>query len=256
MASEEIRIIEVTADNVEEAGVCCIKDKKSPGFRAKVEWFRLKFNEGLKIRIALDNKGSRIGFIEYLPSENAWRPVKAENYLFIQCIAVYAKDMRSGGIGSMLIKECEDDARAQGKNGIFALASSGTWMANKALFEKCGFTMTGKKDRFDLMVKRFRDAAKPEFIDWEAQLPKYKGWNLIYADQCPWHFKSVEDISRTARSLGIDLSVVKLDSPEAAQLSPSGYGTFCLIHDGKVLADHYISETRFRSIVRQISEAR
>jgi hypothetical protein len=39
---EEIRIIHVTAGNVTDAGVCCVKDKKSPGFKAKLEWFQQK----------------------------------------------------------------------------------------------------------------------------------------------------------------------------------------------------------------------
>ena len=35
-----IKIIDVTDDNISETGVYCIKDKKSAGCRAKVDWFR------------------------------------------------------------------------------------------------------------------------------------------------------------------------------------------------------------------------
>jgi hypothetical protein len=81
-------IIGVTAENVAEAGICCNKDKKSPGFKAKVEWFKLKINQGLKIQLVLDERGKQIGFIEYIPGEMAWRPVNAAGYLFIHCIVV------------------------------------------------------------------------------------------------------------------------------------------------------------------------
>lgn len=251
----DIHIIEVTADNVEVAGLCCVKNNKSPGYKAKVEWFRQKANEGLKIRIALDNEGKQIGFIEYIPSERAWRPVKADNYLFIQCIAVYVKDWRNTGIGSTLIKECEDEAKALNKNGIFSIASDGTWMADKSLFEKSGFVAIQHKDRFDLMVKRFIEAPSPVFAEWDIELTKYRGWNLVYADQCPWHQKSVADLYSAAKVSGIELKLSKLESPEASQNAPSGFGTFSLIYDGKLLADHYISETRFNNIIKQISSS-
>jgi hypothetical protein len=42
-----------------------------------------------------DTSGKQIGFIAYLPSEQAWRPVNASNFYFIQCIGVFVKDVRN-----------------------------------------------------------------------------------------------------------------------------------------------------------------
>jgi len=95
--NDNINILDVTADNVSEVGIYCIKDKKSPGYDAKVEWFKTKMNKGLKIKIATDNAGKQIGFIEYIPSELAWRPIKADNFYFIQCIALFVKDAKEKG---------------------------------------------------------------------------------------------------------------------------------------------------------------
>jgi hypothetical protein len=50
---------------------------------------------------------------------------------------------------------------------------------------------------------------------------------------------------------GITLTVKKLATPKEAQKAPSGFGTFSLIKDGKLLADHYISRTRFENILKQ-----
>ena len=86
------KITEVTAETIAEAGMCCNKDKKSPGYKAKVEWFKLKINEGLKIRLLLDEGGKQIGFIEYLPGELAWRPVNAAGYYFIHCMDMLLSD--------------------------------------------------------------------------------------------------------------------------------------------------------------------
>jgi len=74
---------------------------------------------------------------------------------------------------------------------------------------------------------------------------------LLYADQCPWHEKSVSAISDVAREEGVPLQVTHLNKPEEAQKGPSGFGTFALIKDGKLLADHYLSATRFKNILKK-----
>jgi hypothetical protein len=43
---------------------------------------------------------------------------------------------------------------------------------------------------------------------------------------------------------------IALDS-EGKQLAPSGFGTFSLLKDGKLLEDHYISRTRFENILKK-----
>lgn len=252
MKNDQIAILNVNQDNVAEVGIFCIKDKGSPGYHAKIKWFKNKLNKGLKIKIATDNKGKQVGFIEYIPSELAWRPVKAANYFFIQCIAVFGKEARDQGIGSFLIQQCEQDAKDNKKSGICAMSSEGPWIANKALFEKNRFTIADRLDRFELMVKSFNKATeKPCFTDWTKQQARYRGWHLVYSDQCPWHEKSVTDIKRSAMDNGIELTVKKLKTPKEAQNAPSGFGTFSLIRDGKLLADHYISRTRFENILKQ-----
>jgi len=248
----DFKIIGVTAENVAEAGICCNKDKKSPGFKAKVEWFKMKINQGLKIGLALDERDKLIGFIEYIPAEIAWRPVKADGYLFIHCIAVYAKETRNKNLGSLLIQFCEADARQNNKSGICAMSSNGAWIADKSVFEKNGFEVADRLGRFELMCKKFDDKnPEPRFIDWTKNQSKYQGWNLIYSDQCPWHEKSVTDLKQAAHDNGIVLNVIKLETPEEARNAPSGFGTFSLVYNGQLLEDHYLSKTRFENILKQ-----
>jgi L-amino acid N-acyltransferase YncA len=250
--TDAIKIIDVTTDNVSEVGIYCIKDKRLPGFKSKVEWFKSRMNKGLKIKIAMDHRNKQLGFIEYIPSELAWRPIKADNYLFVQCIALFVKEAKHKNIGSTLLQQCEQDAMLNNKAGVCAVSSDGAWMANKKLFEKNGFVVADKLDRFELMVKKINDKnLQPKFIDWTKQQTKYNGWNLIYSDQCPWHEKSVTDLKRFALEKNITLKVRKLNAPKEAQTAPSGFGTFSLIKDGKLLGDHYLSRTRFENILRQ-----
>ena len=246
-----INIIDVTTDNVDKVGIFCIKNKKSPGYYNKVEWFKNKMNKGLKMKIASDNQGKQLGFIEFIPSELAWRPINAHNYYFIQCILLFKK-AKNKHIGTTLLRICEQEAKQNNKAGICTMTSDGPWIANKKLFENNGFVTADQLDRFELMYKRLDDESPiPLLHNWIKQQEKYKGWNLLYSDQCPWHEKSITDIQQSAMDHGIKLKVIKLTTPKEAQNAPSGFGTYALIKDGRLLADHCISRTRFENILKK-----
>ena len=80
---------------------------------------------------------------------------------------------------------------------------------------------------------------------------RFKGWHLLYADQCPWHDKSAGMLKETAVEYGFDLKITKIKSAREAKQAPSGFGVFNLLHDGKLLEDHYISKARFRNIINK-----
>ncbi len=120
------------------------------------------------------------------------------------------------------------------------------------MFEKNGYFKVDELDRFELMAKKFDPKSiSPKLINWNNQQKKYKGWNLIYADQCPWHDKSAGMLKETAVEYGFDLKITKIKSAREAKQAPSGFGVFNLLHDGKLLEDHYISKARFRNIINK-----
>ena len=249
---DEVKLIEVTPANVEEYGVFCAKNKKAPGYQEKIDWMRNKLNRGVKLLILANGDGKQLGFVEYTPAESAWRAVEAPNYLFIQCIYVARKMNRDQNLGSLLLSAIESDAQNRGRVGVCVLTSDGPWLANKALFEKNGFQEAASRGRFELMFKKLDPKAKtPVFIDWADSLKEHQGWHLLYADQCPWHLKSVTALEDVAREQGVPLQVTRLNDPAKAQQGPSGFGTFALVKDGKLLADHYLSATRFRNILKK-----
>jgi len=86
-----ITILDVTPDNVHSVGIFCIKNNSARGQQAKIEWFKKQYRVGLRMNIALDARKKQIGFIEYIPSEFAWRPIAAKNYLFIHCMGKKSK---------------------------------------------------------------------------------------------------------------------------------------------------------------------
>jgi len=245
-----MNIVDVTPKNSVEHSFFCIKDTKAPGFKSKQTWFEQQYHEGLKLKVAYADDGKQVGFIEYIPAEKAWRPVIADSYLFIHCIMVYPNKYRDGGTATLLIDECIAEAKDKGLNGICTFTSQGPWMATKKLFLKAGFKKIAQKGRFELMVLKLNEnATDPAFIDWEAELHKRKGWNLIYADQCPWHKKGVDALVKSASEKGINLKVNKIETSAEAKKMPAGFGVFALVKDGKLLEDHYISKRRFETII-------
>jgi GNAT superfamily N-acetyltransferase len=120
-----VRILEVTPDNASELGFYCVRNLKSPGYKAKLNWFNSNYRHGLRLRIAADDTGKQLGFIEYIPAEHAWRPVKAPGWLCIHCIAVLSKEARNQNIGTGLLQNCLKEAVNASKNGVCSMTGQG-----------------------------------------------------------------------------------------------------------------------------------
>ena len=248
-----LTIIDSNSENISEYRPTCFLNPENEGYRKKLEWLKKRFSEGLRIKLLYQETERKcIGFIEYVPGEYAWRAVDAAGYMFIHCIWVYPNKYKNRGYGSLLVEECIEDAKKQGKCGVAVLTSGGAFMAGKALFLKDGFESVAKvKPSFELMVKTLKKGPLPKFRDWEKQLSEYRGLNIIYADQCPWVARSIKDLGDIAREKGLEVKIIELKSAGEAQNAPSVYGTFNLVYNGKLLVDHYISNRRFLNIIEK-----
>jgi acetyltransferase (GNAT) family protein/YoaP-like protein len=247
----DVIIIDVDENNISQYPPKCFLNPKNEGYQIKIEWLKKRFSEGLKIKLLyLETKC--IGFIEYVPGEYAWRAVDAKGYMFIHCIWISPNKHKEKGYGSLLVKECIKDAKKEGKYGVAVVTSEGPFMAGKDLFLKNEFkSIASAKPSFELMVKSLKEGSLPKFNDWEKQLSKYEGLNIIYSNQCPWVVRSIKELSETTKKKGLELKVTELKNAEQAQNAPSLYAVFNLIYNGKLLMDHYISNTRFLNIINK-----
>lgn len=246
-------LVQVTPENIDKEKLYCSKDVKSDGFKMKKIWFNNRFDEGLKLFILKNEMNKPVAFIEYIPIENAWRPIEGKNYFFIHCLMVYSKNDRDKGFASELIKHAEYDARSEEKDGIAVITSDGAWLADKTIFMKNGYYEIEKSERFELMIKKFADTDNiPKLVDITKFRKEYDGWNVVYSDQCPWHDKAAKALKETAAEQGFQINIRKIETTEEAKKSPSAFGTFSLIKDGKLIEDHYISKTRFLNILKKM----
>jgi hypothetical protein len=173
--------------------------------------------------------------------------------MLIHCIFIDKRQNKGRGYGSLLVQECIEDARRQGMKGVAVVASEGTWMASPDLFFKNGFEIVEEAPPYyKLMAKKFGKAPPPSLRRETAEnLGKCKGLSLIYTHQCPFSARFLNDIEEFAVEEDLGLKSKELKTCKDAQNAPCTYGTFTLVHDGRVVADHPISRSRFRNIVKK-----
>ena len=243
-------IVDINAKNISRYPAACFMSPDSAGHQAKLAWLKKRLAEGLRIKLLyLENDRKCHGFIEYVPGEYAWRAVEAPGYLFIHCLWVTPNSAKKRGFGSLLLSECITDAEKQGKLGVAVVASDGAFMADKTLFLKNAFQVVETSGMFSLLVKPSRTGPLPRFWDWEKQLGKYQGLNIVYSNQCPWVARFIKEIDAVIQKKGLRLKITELRTARQAQAAPSIYGVFTLLRDGRILADHYISQRRFLNIL-------
>jgi hypothetical protein len=169
-----------------------------------------------------------------------------------------SRKYKGKGWGERMLDECVNDAKNENMHGAAVVTRKGTWMAGKELFVKNGFEMADNAPPdFELLVKKInKNAPSPKFKgDWEKRLEKYdKGLVIFTSDQCPYTAKAVKEISETAEeNYSIKPGIIELKkSRDARDKSPCAFGTFCMAYNGKLIAEHPISKTRFKNIMNKI----
>ena len=101
--------IRVTKENIDKEHICCAMSGKQS--LAKKEWMKQRFEEGL-VFYRSEERGKC--FIEYIPAENAWVPIEADGYFYINCLWV-SGSMKGHGYSNDLLDKCIRDAKMQGE---------------------------------------------------------------------------------------------------------------------------------------------
>ncbi len=252
--NEPLQVIDVTLENVEKTGFFCyMSARKSEGFAHKLDWVKARLAEGLKIKMVLPPHGR--GFIEYIPGEFTWRAVNAAGYMFIHCIWVVGKS-KGSGVASHLLKLCEQDAAAQGMNGVAMVTSGSRYMVKPGYLEKKGYRAVDQAPpSFTLMVKKFKEATDPVFCgDWEAKARRFgKGLTVVRSDQCPYLESAAQAARSWADGAGLEFRDVILQSAvEVREIAPSAYAVYNLIYNGILVGDQYMGKEAVLAKIKEI----
>jgi ribosomal protein S18 acetylase RimI-like enzyme len=249
-------LVDIDAAGFDTLPCCGIKSATHPGRREKCHWLQANYRFGLRAKALRDADNKPCGYIEYLPGEFAWRAVEAGGYMFVHCLWNHATRHQRRGWGSAMVEACLNDAREAGMNGVAVVVREGPWLADRRLFLSNGFELvdTAPPD-YELLVRKLKtDAADPAFKGgWDEKVARYgRGLTIVRSGQCPYIAKFAAEIAQAAeQEYGIKARTVKLESCRDAQNAPSPYAVFALIYNGRLIADHQISRTRFRNIMKR-----
>ena len=245
-------IIRVDVTNIDKEHICCsISDKKDDSaVSAKKAWLKEAFKRGLVFR-KLDERGKV--FIEYIPATNAWVPINAENYMYINCLWVSGK-FKGHGYADKLLNACIDDAKKQGMNGIVALSSKKKkpFLSDPDFYKYKGFIVADAAEPFfellylpfakSATVPSFKPCAKKNEIDKKEIV-------IYYSNQCPFAEKYASLLKTLADKKGVRLELSKFINVQEAQNAPTPFTSYAFFFNGKFVTNEIFSEKKFEKFI-------
>lgn len=246
-----MELVKLTHDNIEQEHICCaIANDKDIQVMSKKNWLKERLDEGL-VFLKCDVRGKC--FIEYIPAEYAWIPIEAKDYMYIDCLWVSGQ-FKGHGYSNLLLDQCIKDSKQTGKQGLVILSSKKKmgFLSDPKYMKYKGFETVDTADPyFELMYLPFGETAdRPRFRDTVHVHDKMPtGFALYYTNQCPFTAKYVPLLENMARTRGVDLHVVHIQSREEAQNAPSPFTTFSLFYNGELVTHEILSEKKFEKIL-------
>ena len=240
--------IRITKDNIDKEHICCAMSNNQS--IVKKDWLRQRFDEGL-VFYRSEERGKC--FIEYIPAENAWVPIIAEGYIYINCLWV-SGSMKGHGYSNDLLDECIRDARAQGRKGLCILSSEKRkkeFLSDPKYIAYKGFSVSDTSETgITLMYLPLDSDAEPPKFKECARHPKAEedGFVLYYTDQCPYTYYWVPRVEEVAKEHHIPLKVIHITDQESAQNVPAPVTTYALFRDGKFLTQGIQSDKKFLAL--------
>lgn len=248
-----MNIITVTSSNLEQEHICCaISNNKDIQVSSKKDWLSKRFEDGLVFK-KCDIRGKC--FIEYIPAENAWSPIEANGYMYIDCFWVSGQ-MKGQGYSTLLLDECIKDSKEKGKKGLTILSSKKKmpFLSDPKYLRYKGFFVADTAEPYyELMYLPFEpDADKPRFKK-SVKKPHIneKGFVLYYSNQCPYTEKYVPMLKTIAGNKGVDMKLIRYASKEQAQNAPAPFTTYSLFYDGDFITNEILSEKKFLELMIQ-----
>ncbi len=239
--------IRVTKENLDSEHICCaISNNKDVQVSSKKAWLADRFDDGLVFLKSVERGKC---FIEYIPAENAWVPIKADGYMYIDCLWV-SGSFKGHGYSTDLLNACIEDSKEKGKTGlcILAAAKKKPFLADPKFLKYKGFAVCDEADNgiqlwylpfdTDMSAPQFKACAKHPHID-------DSGYVLYYTHQCPFNAKYVPVLKETAEKIGIPFKAIGIAGRDEAQNAPTPITNYALFHDGEYITNEQMNDKKF-----------
>lgn len=252
-----MNIITLTKENLDTEHICCSISSKSTetGVKAKKEWLECRMKEGLVFK-KLDARGKV--FIEYLPANNAWVPVDADGYMFINCFWV-SGSYKGQGYGRQLLAECENDAHSKGLKGVTLIVGSKKkpFLSDKAFMLKHGYEVCDSCDPFfELLVKKFdTESSSPKFKEsaGRGMGQGIKGIDIFYTAQCPFTIPYTKLLEPVILASEYPVRLHQIKTKEMAQDHVCPITTYSLFIDGKFHTNEIQTPDKVKKLIESLS---
>ena len=239
--------IRVTKENLESEHICCaISNNRDVQVSSKKAWLADRFDDGLVFLKSIERGKC---FIEYIPAENAWNPICADGYMYIDCLWV-SGSLKGHGYSNDLLGACIADSREKGKTGLCILSSAKKkpFLADPKYLKYKGFEVCDEADNgIQLWYFPFSaEAPKPYFKEC-AKHPRVgeEGYVLYYTNQCPFNAKYVPIVEETAKALQIPFRAIRIQNKTEAQNAPTPITTYALFYNGEYLTNEQMNDKKF-----------
>jgi len=203
------KCLEESSDEMKEAG------------NHKACWYHKYKEKGLRVKLAVDEKGVVAGMIQYLPIEESF--IDGKDLYFILCIWVHGYKKGIGyfqgkGMGSALLDAAEKDARNRGAKGM---AAWGVWLPfwmKASWFKKHGYKKADRDSIKLLVWKPFsNDANPPHWIHQKKVVAKNPGKVTVTAfinGWCPAQNVVFERVKRASAEFGDKVIFESIDTSD------------------------------------------
>lgn len=236
-----MRIVGLDEVHLEEYLVCLEdwSDEIKEAGDHKRRWYGRAKDEGLRVKLALDDEGTAGGMIQYGPIERSF--AAGTGLEFIYCIWVHGYkegrgDYRKRGMGKALLRAAEEDAQERGALGMAAWGVSlPVWM-RASWFKRHGYVKADGMEGRILLWKPFapgtvapswiRPLKRPARASGRVTVTSFKnGW-------CPAQNLVHERARRVCEALGDPVVFETIDTSDRERLLEWGISDALFI-DGK-----------------------
>lgn len=244
--------IRVTKENIDKEHICCaISSNKDVQVISKKNWLRDRFDDGLVFLKSVERGKC---FIEYIPAENAWNPIDAKDYMYIDCLWV-AGSFKGHGYSSELLEYCINDSKEKGKKGLCILCANKKkpFLSDPKFLKHKGFMPCDEADNgVELWYLPFDDInEKPRFKECAKHVSiNEKGYVLYYTSQCPFNAKYVPMLEDIAKEHNVPFKTIHITTKKQAQSVPTPITTYALFYDGEYLTNEQMNVNKFLMLVK------
>ena len=208
-----MQVVDLTDKYMEFVALCTHNDEINQENEASAlvreHWIRNTMKKGLKIKVAVDDKGNPLGFAHCLPIElGAWG-MTGKDLMTIPCLTlqyqkVY-KEERGSGVGKALIQAVEEEAKKT-KKGVATLTyDDGFWFMPTSFFKKLGYKEVDRQRDTVIMMKIFEPVAAPRMFKLKYEFKPITGKVVvdIFWDQlCPTSICEVNRVRQVCAEFG------------------------------------------------------